>query len=164
LRLAAVAAAATLALTSSGEVVLLGVVLGLAAADVATGAVTVVACLALAVRWGATSLDALAGAQAVLGPGGAVGPPSAMAASWCAAGALVLASPRGWAALAFGSAAGLGLAGPSPATGGDVGLRLAAAAAGVVCAVVLARRTSPERGRLGALVLAGCAFVLALAS
>ena len=162
LRHAAVAAATVLAVTSSGEVVLLAVVLGVAAADLLAGAVALWAGLALAVRWGSSSLDAVGGAQAVLGPGATVGPAAAIAATWGAAAALVLASPRGWAALAFGAAAALGVAGPSPSRAGDLAIRVAGVLAGVACAVVVSRRGPPPAARRAALALSAAALALAL--
>lgn len=57
-----------------------------------------------ALRWGAIGLDAIQGAQQVLGPTVLVGPTAAAAASWLAAGAAVVglavwiapSLPRGW--------------------------------------------------------------------
>ncbi|MGI8758899.1 MAG: hypothetical protein ACR2K0_06290, partial [Acidimicrobiales bacterium] len=64
----------------------------LVARPVAVGAV-LFAGLAVLERWGTPSLSAVAGAQSVLGPGGAIGPAAAAASAWFAAAALVLASP-----------------------------------------------------------------------
>lgn len=50
--------------------------------------------IAMVERWGTTSLDAVAGAQTVLGAGGVVGPGPAAASAWLAAAALVLATPH----------------------------------------------------------------------
>ena len=118
--------------------------------------------LALVERWGTTSLDAVAGAQSVLGPGGLVGPPNAAASAWFAAAALVLASP--WVdgddgsvsgehprlvapsalalALATGPAAAVMVAGPHFAT--DLPVRLAATLLGVVLATGVASFRWPQ--------------------
>lgn len=162
LRLGAAAAATALAITSSGEVVLLACLLALVAADVRAGAAATAALLALAVRWGSTSLDAISGAQSVLGPGATVGSLAEVAASWSAAAALALAAPPGWwPAVAFGSTAAIAVAGTAgdPA---DVALRLAAAAAGVAVAVAGSRRLPPGTARSAAGAAGGAALVLAV--
>ena len=163
-RQAAAAAAIALALTSSGEVVLLAVLLGVAAADAVVGATALVALLALAVRWGSTSLDAIAGAQAVLGPGAATGSAAAVLSAWCGAGALVAASPPGWPALAFGASSALVVAGPGPGRPADVALRVTASLLGGVAALVVSRHLPRRSARAVALALAGAALALALAS
>ena len=122
------------------------------------------AALSFALRWGITSLDGIAGAQAVLGPGGVVGPELATASSWCAAAALVLVSPRGWRAAAFGLAAAISVAGPTAASGGDVALRVVASAVGVGAAVAAGRLLPPAVGRPAGLVLGAAAAVLAVAT
>lgn len=164
LRRAALAAAAAVVATSSGDTVLLAALLGVAAADVGAGAVALLAASALAVRWGSTSLDAIADAQSVLGPGAVVGPAAAVGAAWCAAAALVVAAPKGWPALAFGAAAALAVAGPGPGGPRDIALRVAAMAAGVACAVVAGRRLPARPARAAALILATAALGLAVAS
>ena len=164
LRLAALAAASALVASSSGDTVLLAVLLGVAAADVAVGAVAVIATLALAVRWGSTSLDAIAGAQSVLGPGAVVGPAAAVGSAWCAASALVVAAPKGLQALAFGATAALAVAGPGPGGPGDVALRVAGAVVGMACAVQAGRRLPARPARVGSIVLAAAALALAVAS
>ena len=143
---------------------LLAVLLGVAAADVAAGGVAVLALSAVAVRWGTTSLDAIAGAQSVLGPGAVVGPIAAVGAVWCAAAALVVAAPEGWPALAFGGAAALALAGPGPGGPADVALRLVATAAGMGCAAMAGSRLPAGYARVAAIVLAAAAAGLAVAS
>ena len=150
--------------TSSGDTVLLAVLLGVAAADVAVGAVAVIATLALAVRWGSTSLDAIAGAQSVLGPGGVVGPAAAVGSAWCAAVALVITAPKGWPALAFGGTAALAVAGLGPGGPGDVALRVAGAVVGMACALVAASRLPARPARAAGIVLAAAALGLAMAS
>lgn len=135
--------------------------------------------LALLERWGTTSLDAVAGAQAVLGPGGVVGPPAGAASAWCTAAALVLASP--WVegsdasegrrrrrpspaalvvALATGGAAAAVVAGPG--LGADPALRLGATVAAVVVATVVASLRS--RHVTAALALAAGVSAAALAA
>jgi hypothetical protein len=164
LRHGAAAAAATVALLSTGDVVLLAVLLGLASGDLVATAAVSAAGLSVAFRWGSTSLDAIAGAQSVLGPGGAVGSGLAATAAWCAAAALVLASPRGWRAPAFGLAAALCVAGPAAAEGGDLALRVAAGAVGVGLAVLAGRILPRAAARPSALGFAVVAGVLAVAA
>ena len=182
LRLSAAGAATVLALSSTGHVGVLAVVLAVVVAQpLAVGAV-LLAGLAVFERWGTPSLEAVAGAQAVLGPGGVVGPAAAAASTWFAAAALVLASPRAVGrndgdrddavnpvddrsrrrlprpaalvvALATGSAAALVVAGPALAV--DLPVRLGATAAAVVVAAVVAS----QRWQL---VSAGLALVAAV--
>ena len=142
--------------------VLLAALLGVAGGDVLAAAAAAVAALSFAVRWGATSLEAIAGAQAVLGPGGAVAPPVATASAWCAALALLLLSPRDWRAPAFGLAAAIGVAGPMGTTGADLALRVVASALGVGMALGVGRLLPPAVARPAALVLAVLAGVLAV--
>jgi hypothetical protein len=125
LRLAAAAAVLVLAGTSRGDSLVLGVLVVLLAgrptALVAVGG----AFVASAWRWGDSSLEALAGAQAVLGPAGGVGPAPAAAGAWLAAAALVAAAarrPHPLEAAALGAAAAAVLAGPAP--GGDLPVRV----------------------------------------
>ena len=175
-RLAAGAGAAVMALSSSGDVLLLGVLLGGAAGSVWAGAAGVAAGLAVLVRWGSPSLDALAGAQSVLGPAGLVGPPLAAAATWVAGAALVLAAPslpwgevrragvaRVVGALAFALTAAAIVAGPGP--GGDLWVRVAASALAAVAIVavspLVASRLGERTGPVAA-VLGGVAVVLAV--
>ncbi|MDQ3305980.1 MAG: hypothetical protein M3535_08390 [Actinomycetota bacterium] len=94
LRLSAAGAVTVLALSSTGHVVVLAALLAvLVAQPLAVGAV-LLAGLAVLERWGTPSLEAIVGAQSVLGAGGVVGPATAAASAWFAAAALVLASPR----------------------------------------------------------------------
>jgi hypothetical protein len=152
-RVAAASAALVLAATSRGDAAVLGVapLLGALRASAVPGIVA--ALLASSLRWGSTSLEALSGAQAVLGPAGWVGPSSAAAGSWLAAGALLCALvPDGGAPLlgdrrwsdrlglldlglvaAGGAAAAAVVAGPSP--GGDLWVRVVAALAGAALAL-----------------------------
>ncbi|MDP8953338.1 MAG: hypothetical protein M3N37_00140 [Actinomycetota bacterium] len=165
LRLSAAGAATVLALSSTGHIgVLVALLAVLVAQPLAVGAV-LLAGLAVLERWGSPSLEAVAGAQSVLGAGGVVGPATAAASAWFAAAALVLASPRAGGgddgggydvggpdapvgsqrrgsragalvvALATGSAAALVVAGPELAV--DLPVRLGATAAAVVVAAVV---------------------------
>ncbi len=92
IRTGAAAAAVVLAVLSRGDLLVLAGLLAVVAWRPAALAL-VPACLASAWRWGASSLDALAGAQAVLGPAGLVGPGAGAASSWVVAATIVLASP-----------------------------------------------------------------------
>lgn len=161
LGLAAGAGAAAMVVSSSGEVVLLAVLLGLAAADAFAGAVALLALGAVALRWGTTSLDAIAGAQTVLGPGAAVGPIAAAASAACAAAALVLVRARGWAALLFGVTAALIVAGPGAGRPELAVVRAGAAILGAGLALG-AQRWAPPVWRRLALGLAAAAVFLAV--
>lgn len=161
LRSAAGVGAAALTLTSSGEVVLLAALLGLAAGELMAAVVAMLATGAVALRWGTTSLEAITGAQSVLGPGVTVGPIAAVAATWCAAAALVLVRVRGWGALVFGITAGLVAVGPGPGTLDLALLRGGAAVFGAALAMG-AQRWAPPASRAVALGLAAGAVVLAV--
>ncbi|MFZ6004468.1 MAG: hypothetical protein ACOYXM_11115 [Actinomycetota bacterium] len=90
LRAAAAAAAIVLAALSRGDALVLAVLLVVTAGRLP--ALTVLpALVASSWRWGSTSLEALAGGQAVLGPAGWVEPTSAAVVAWLAALAIVLA-------------------------------------------------------------------------
>lgn len=82
-----------MALSSTGSAVLLGGLLVVVVRRPAPAMAVTGALLAVAVRWGSASLSGLAGAQAVLGPAGLVGPRPAAASAWLAGAALVLAVP-----------------------------------------------------------------------
>lgn len=152
-----------MAALSTGDVVLLGVLLGVATGDIVAAVAVAVAAFSMAARWGSTSLGAIAGAQAVLGPGGILGSVVASASAWFAAAALVLASPRGWRAPAFGLAAALVVFGPAATDAASLAVRVGAAAVGVGLAVVVGRWLPPVAARPAALVLAVVAGVLAVA-
>lgn len=164
LRTAAAVGGATLALLSTGDAVLLVVLVGLAGGEALAGAAATLAVLAAVLRWGTTSLEAIAGAQAVLGPAAAVGPTTAAASAGCAAAALVLASPGGRAAPVLGLVAGLVVAGPAPSGVASWLVRLAAGAAGAVLAVAVGRHrgSGPVIGWL-AVALGAAAVGLAVA-
>ena len=162
LRAPAAAAAAALALTSSGEVVLLAALLCVAGADAMASAATVLALAALAVRWGSTSLDAISGAQAVLGPGGAVGSVAEVLVVWAAAAALVLGAPRTWPGAAFAATAALAVAGPSGGGVADIALRPAGMLTAVAVTLAVGRRLPASQARSAAVALGAAALVVAL--
>lgn len=170
LRTAASVAALVLAVLSRGDVVVLAALLALAAWHLPAVGAVVPALLASAWRWGSTSLDALAGAQAVLGPAGWTGPAAAAASAWLAAVAVVLAvsgrlprPPSLVLAVATGATAAVVVAGPAP--GGAVWVRVLATVVATGLALVVAAWRTPQRGAvidgiaivagLGALALAG---------
>lgn len=159
------AAAVLLTLLGAGDVLLLALLLAPVAARRALG--VVLACVSLGLRIGATSLTAIAGAQAVLGPAGLAGPPQQAASAWAAGLALVLAARNAATAVPLGLAAGLVLAGPSPATPRDAAVRVAGAVFGVGAAFAWTRlsggsdRLAAQASRLPA--FAG-AVALALAA
>lgn len=158
------AGAGAMALTSSGDALALGVLLGLLAADVVVwGGASLVALASLA-RWGSTSLRAIGGAQAVLGPAGLVGVTAAALSSWLGGAALVVASPpNAISAVAFGLAGSALVAGP--VTGLDA-VHLASRAASIVVGIGAAwgaGRWVPRRiARWGSLSLAAASVVCAL--
>jgi hypothetical protein len=156
-----------MASTSSGDVLLLGVLLGLAAADLAIGATGVVVGLAVVGRWGTSSLAALAGAQAVVGAAGVTGPALLAASAWCGAAALILAAPRQpLATAAFGLAAADVVAGPAAlwSGGGPLAIRVAASLVAVLLAFFAANGVPSRLARIGALVAAVAAAVLVVAA
>ena len=142
-RRAAATAATALLLGSIGDGVVVALLLMLAAADVAPGVVASLAAAATVLRFGSSSLEALAGAQAVLGPGGVVGPTRAAASTWLAASALVLGAPGGLQAIPFGVAAGALVCGPAPRTPPDLLLRGGAAVLGAGLAWMAGRWLPP---------------------
>jgi hypothetical protein len=174
-QIAAGAAAIALTLSSRGDALLLVVVLGALAAQPLRVAGVTGALVGSMLRWGTTSLGAIAGAQAVLGPAGWTGSSIAVASAWTGAAALVLAAPsaprteRSTSSLPvrlaivapFGLAAGVLAVGPAP--GGPLPLRaIAALIAIALSAVVSAARERHLAGRpVDLLVLAsGVAAVL----
>jgi hypothetical protein len=112
-RVAAIGAATAIAVLSRGDLIVLAVVLAIAAFDLVAGAAALLVALAVMARLGTTSLAAMAGAQAVLGPAGATGPGFGALSAWLGALALVLVSPDGWAAVPFGATAALVVIGPA---------------------------------------------------
>lgn len=178
LRTASSVAALVLAVLSRGDVVVLAALLALAAWHLPAVGAVVPALLASAWRWGSTSLDALAGAQAVIGPAGWTGPKAAAASAWLAAVALVLAVPgrrprlttEGGGtggpsaaldasnlvlAIATGATAAVVIAGPAP--GGAVWVRVLATVVATGLAFVVAARRTPRRGAVidGVAIVAG---------
>ena len=165
LRLAAAGAAVTLGIASSGDALLLAALLGVAAADGVVFGVGALAALATLLRWGSSSLPALAGAQSVLGPALVTGPETAVVSSVAAGVALVMAGalaarPRLAAALPAGIWAALVVAGPAATTSADFGIRAGAAVAGVAVSLVVMRWV-PRRV---ALPLAGVAALVSVVS
>jgi hypothetical protein len=155
-------AAATLVLTTSGDAYLVAAFLGLAALSASAAAISAVAFTAVLVRWGSSSLAAIAGAQAVLGPAVVVGPALAIVATVAASAALVLAARKGWPAIAFGLAGGAVLAGPATTTVALAIVRGLAAVAGAALAVLLADQVPQRRRRTIAGVAATVAVLAAL--
>jgi hypothetical protein len=151
-RAAVLVAAFALAVTSRGDVVVLAALLGLGVGRPASALATAGALIAALVRWGSPSLEAIAGAQAVLGPAGWTGSTAAVASAWLAGAALVLASrPRHratrWstvlATAPFAVAAADVVVGPS--AGGAILLRVAGSVAAAVLAVATSRwRRGPD--------------------
>jgi hypothetical protein len=95
LRPAAAVAGLVLAVTGTGDVLVVAVCLAVAALRVSSTLALLAAGVAATARWGSPELAAIAGGQAVLGPAGLLEPPLAAASAWCAALAVVL----GWSAL-----------------------------------------------------------------
>ena len=155
-----------MASTSSGDVLLLGVLLGLAAADLAVGATGVMVGLAVVGRWGTSSLAALAGGQAVVGAAGVTGPALLAASAWCGAAALLLVAPRRpVATVAFGLAAADVVAGPAAlSSGGQLAIRVAASLVAVLLAFFTADAVPPRLGRVAALVVAIAGALLVVAA
>jgi hypothetical protein len=112
-RVAAIGAATVITILSRGDLIVLAIVLTIAAFDLVAGAAALLVALAVLARLGTTSLPAMAGAQAVLGPAGASAPGFGALSAWLGALALVLVSPIGWAAVPFGLTAALVVNGPA---------------------------------------------------
>jgi hypothetical protein len=145
--------------------VLVAVLLGLAAVDTAIAGVGALVALSVLGRWGTTSLSALAGLQAVVGPAGLRGSAIATASSWVAAAALLTASAtmsRRLPALAAGLTAALVVAGPSVPTASDALVRGGAAIAGAGLAALVAGRVPRRAGIPAALGLGAAAAVLSV--
>lgn len=162
-RVGATAGATTMAITSTGDVLALAALLGVLAGDVVVGATTVLAALATFARWGTPSLADISGAQAVLGPGIATGSAFAALSTALAAAALIVASPSGWLAAAYGVTAALLVSGPSP-SGGVLSwaLRVGAAVTCVALASAAAKWLPHARARWAGLGLAAGALGSAL--
>lgn len=128
------------------------------------GLTALLACTAVLVRWGAPSLSAAGGAQAVLGPAVAVGTTAAAASAVLAAAAIALLTPprqqrRVWdlvITVCFGLVVGAVAAGPTFPN--DLPVRVAGAVVGIALAVgasLLPRRRLVATGAFasGALAL-----------
>jgi hypothetical protein len=152
------------ALTSTGDVLLLGVLLGVAAGDVEAGAASVLAGLVVLGRFGTTSLAALAGAQHVVGPAGTTGPVLLAAACWCAAFALSFSTRDEFPiAAVFGLAAADVVAGPSAAHGGQaIAIRLAASLVAVAVTWFIGGWVPPRLARAIAVLAGALGVVLVL--
>ncbi len=157
-----------MAVTSTGDVILLGVLAGLAASDVVAGGVGVLAGAGVVGRWGTSSLAALAGGQAVVGAAGWTGSVALVASSWGSAAALLLVCPPGLApAAAFGATAAQLVAGPALAEGSSAGviaLRVLAPVAGAGAALAVSRLLPRPVARIAAVVVASLAAALAFGS
>jgi len=171
-----------MAVTSTGDFLAAGVLLGLATADLAAGTVGVLAGIAVIGRWGSSSFAALAGGQAVVGAAGWSGPPGMVLSSWAAAVAVVLVAPRRSGTSAAGSArersaggfeAGVVVCGivaaalvAGPAAGRDtesvVILRIAASVVGAAVAVMVGRAVPRPVARVVGLIAALAAAALAV--
>lgn len=166
LRLAAAAGVVAMVVTSTGDLLVVGLLLGLVASEPVAGAVGVAAGIATLGRWSSSSLTALAGGQAVLGAAGWTGALALTLSSWAAAAALILVAPRGRpAALAFGLAAAAIVAGPALGDGSvsDAVVRLTASVAGVAAAWIAAWAVSRRTAHLVGLGLAAFAVFLSVA-
>jgi hypothetical protein len=158
LRLGASAAVVAMAAAATGDVLLAGVLLGVAVGDAVTGAAAVLAGAAVVVRWDSSSLAAVGGNQAVLGWAGSVGPVLAAASTWLAALAVVLSGRREWPAIAAGALlAALLVAGPTDAAGWWI--RLAATAVAGALTFV-ADRVLPRRAAVTISLAAAAAAVV----
>ena len=164
LQLGAAAGAGVMALTSTGDVLLLGVLLGVAAGDVEAGAASVLAGLVVLGRFGTTSLAALAGAQHVVGPAGATGAVGLAAAAWCAAFALSFSTRAEMViAVVFGLAAADVLAGPAIGHGGEaLAVRLAASLVAVAVTWFIGGWVPTRLARVTAVVAGALGVVLVL--
>lgn len=166
LRLGAIAAALGLVLSSSGDAFLVAVLLGAATADAVVFTAVGAAAVTLLVRWGTSSLSAVAGAQAVLGPAALTGTPLDVAATWCAGlGVLFVASASTPAGLIAGAlTAGLVVAGPAATSVADALVRAAGAAGALLAGAVLWRLVPARVVRLVGMALSAAAVGLAAAS
>jgi hypothetical protein len=155
LRFGAAGATAVLLLTSSGDLFIVAALLGLAALDASAAALTGAAFVATLLRWDSSSLAALAGAQAVLGPAVVVAPIAASVSVAAATFAVLSAAPTGPWAVPFGLAAGVVAAGPAATSPSRFVIRAAAAAVAVGAALLLGQRVdATRRRRLGAVAAA----------
>lgn len=171
LPVAAAGAAATLALSSTGAMVVAAVLLGVSTGSRWSTFAAVLAVTAVSIRFSTAVFDDVAGIQSVLGIAGNVGPPVAAGSAWLAAAAVVLAVRAGPAsgvlrhapAVAAGALAAAIVAGPGP--GGALAVRVVATIMAIGMGVALARTDDrPQLRRLrsvGAVVAGLTAVVLA---
>lgn len=146
-----------LAGAGTGHLLLLGALLAVVVATRLGAVASLVATVAVMVRWGGPSLAAVAGGQAVLGPAVTLGSTTAAMSALLAAAALVLVAPRTPAlAVAMGFVAASLAAGPELPH--DLGVRVVAV--GVACGLALVVRWVPMRQGL-AIVLAVVAVAAA---
>lgn len=163
LHFALVAAASVLTLTSSGDAFLLAALLGLVAADIAVAGVAALVATSLTIRYGASSLAAAGGAQAVLGPAILTGDAFSIAGAWTAALALAFVGPRGLPVLAFGLAAAAVAAGPDVSGPASLAIRLGGVIVALGVAGAAARYTPRRAARWFAAASAAAAVALAAA-
>lgn len=161
--MALVAAASALALTSSGDSFLLAALLGLVAADIAVAGVAALVATSLTIRYGASSLAATGGAQAVLGPAISTGDGFSIGAAWAAALALAFVGPRGLPVVAFGLAAAAVAAGPDVSGPASFAIRLGGIVVALAVAGAAARYTPRRAARWLAAALALASVGLAAA-
>lgn len=143
-RVGAAGAAAALALTSTGSMVVAAAALVVALGHRLGGIAVLLAVAAVAVRLGTVSFDDVAGVQSVLGAAGKFGPATGAASAWAGAGAVLLATrPIGTDVLpqlvgrvlpAVATAAFAATIATGPGPGGDMWIRVAGTAAGFVIA------------------------------
>jgi hypothetical protein len=146
---------------ATGDVLLAAVLLGVAVGDAVVGAAAVLAGVAVVVRWGASSFDAIGGNQAVLGWAGTVGPLLGAASTWLASSAVVLSGRREWPAITAGAVlAALLVAGPTDA--GGWWIRVLATSVGVAVAWAAARAVPRRTAVTVSLAAAAAALVLAV--
>jgi hypothetical protein len=166
-RIGATVAALALVLTSTGDLVVLGAALALAAADRAVFVTSALVAAASVGRWGSVSLAALAGDQAVLGWAGGTGEVAAVASSWAAGIALVVGAgglrPRS-VVVAVGLLAALVVTGPAATSTVDAAVRAGAGIAGVALALASARWLPRRAAAVTGVALGAIAAGLAVAS
>ena len=167
---AAAVAAAGLALTSTGSMVVAAVLVGVAARSRWTGVATLLAVAAVGVRFSTVTFDDLAGLQSVLGSAGTIGTTTAAASAWAAAGAVIVGvrTPSGATglhrivlALAAGGLAAVIAVGPGP--GGELALRVGATVLATVLVFVSTTVVTGDRAatmRTTVAVVAGVAAIV----
>lgn len=161
LHVALVAAASALALTSSGDSFLLAALLGLVAADVAVAGVAALVAASLTIRYGASSLVAAGGAQAVLGPAISTGDAWSIGSAWAGALALAFVGPRGLPVVAFGLGAAAVAAGPDVSGPLSLAIRVGGMVVALAVAGAAARYMPRRAARWSAAALAVTSVALA---